>query len=242
MPNRQERQKEMEKKTTAKPKKNKKRNIDKMQTRINDQTKTDSFTLTQEHIDFLRQTRVVWDPSEAGAPIIDPEAVADAGLRHIPTALQVVLKHGHIEPGTYVISNQLRERYEFDQLRADAEGHMIAIPKDDQIVFELRPQHIKLLHNANANAFLYFGATGFNSKHPYGQMTYWEIDAAHILGMLVYRDQNGLPNFTEEELDLLHRFHLDMLFALPAFLANAKVEPGEYTRKSGSTGAWERNS
>lgn len=199
-------------------------------------TKSDMFSLTQEHIDFLRDARVVWDPSEAGAPIIDPEVLSQSGLRRVPHALQVILKYGQIEPGTYKVENQLKDRYDMDEIRADSEHNLLQIPSDREISFELKPEHIKLLRNANANAFLYFGACGFNSRNPYGDMSYWEIDAAHTIGMVVYRDQNGAPNFTEQELELLHNLHYDMLLALPVFLAHAKIRPGNYVRVNG---VWE---
>jgi hypothetical protein len=202
----------------------------KLQPHMQEHTKSDTFALTQAHIDFLRQARVVWDPSEAGAPIIDPEVLSQSGLRRVPHALQVILKFGQIDPGSYKIANQLKDRYEMDEIRADSERNLLSIPKEDELTFELKPEHIKLLRNANADAFLYFGACGFNSRFPYGNMTYWEIDAAHTIGMVVYRDQNGVPNFSEDELTKLHGLHHDMLHALPVFLAHVKVEPGDFLR------------
>ena len=222
----------MEEKTRAK-KKPRLAIKDEMQTSIRDRHSTDTFALTQEHIDFLRQARVVWDPSENGAPIIDPEVLSESGLRRVNAALQVVLKHGDLKPGMYTISNQLKARYDYDEIRADAARNMIAIPAPEEVTFELRPEHIKLLKNANADAFLYFGACGFNSRHPYGNMNYWEIEAAHILGMPVYRDQNGSPSFTESELEHLLGLHHDMLIALPVFLAHCLISAGEFERKPG---------
>jgi hypothetical protein len=225
----------MEKKSRANRKDKQAKN--EMQTRIKDQKKSETFTLTQDHIDFLRSARVVWDPSEAGAPIIDPEMLAESGLKRVHTALQIVLRFAQIQPGTYTIENQLLTRYDMDEIRADAEHNMIQIPQSEQITFELRPEHIKLLRNANADAFLYFGTCGLNSQRPYGAMTYWEIDAAHVLGMPVYRDQNGVPNFTEEELTKLRGLHHDMLIAVPVLLKHGQMNPAEYTRENAG---WEQ--
>ena len=208
----------------------------KLQPHSQELAKSDIFDLTQDHIHFLRQARVVWDPSEAGAPIIDPEVLSQSGLRRVPHALQVILKYGQIQPGPYTVTNQLKDRYDMDEIRADSENNLLSIPKESQVAFELKEEHIKLLRSANADAFLYFGACGFNSRYPYGNMSFWEIDAAHTIGMVVYRDQNGAPNFSQVELEQLHNLHYDMLIALPVFLAHAEIEPAGYIRVNG---AWE---
>jgi hypothetical protein len=207
---------------------------------LREQQKSERFNLTQEHIDFLRGAPIVWDPSENGAPIIDPQTLHASGISGVATALAVFLKFGKIAAGKYVIPNTVRHHYQQPVIRADVEGNSIEIPQNEPIEFELTEQHIKLLHAANAAALVYFGAAGINSRKPYGNMTYFEIDMAHILGRPVYRDQNGSPSFTEEEIEFFRKLHHEMLFAMPAFLAHAEIQPGTFERQPSAYASWQQ--
>ncbi len=196
--------------------------------------------MTNEQVAFLRQATIVWDPSESGAPIVEPESLYKSGLKGMHTALQVVLRFASIQPGTYRIANRIKEHYKEAKVQADAEGRSIPIPQEDEIEFTLSAKHIDLLRHANTDALMYFGACGFNSRCPYGDLSCWQQTVAHVLGLPVYRDQNGSPLFSEQELERFTKLHHDMLVALPVFLAHARIETGEFVRFPSAAPVWEK--
>src|SRR5262249_19178146 len=75
---------------------------------------------------------------------------------------------------------------------------------------------------------------------PYGDLACWQQSVAHVLGLPVYRDQNGSPMFSEQELERFTKLHHDMLVALPVFLAHARIETGEFVRFPSATPVWEK--
>lgn len=210
-----------------------------MHMRLKEQN-AEKFMLSEEHIEFLRQATVIWDSSEFGAPIVEPGSLYQSRLQGLHTALQIMLRTGSIQPGTYRIPNRLRAYYKESSIQSDFLGNSIEIPQGDEIEFTLTAQHIELLRRANTNALTYFGACGFNSRCPYGNLASWELEIAHVLGLPVYRDQNGSPIFTAQELEHFRKLHQSMLLALPVFLAHVRIETGEFVRYPSAMPVWER--
>jgi hypothetical protein len=78
---------------------------------------------------------------------------------------------------------------------------------------------------------------GINFKRPYGDMTYFELDMAGILGVPITRDEDQQPSFSEEQVSYFHRLHTEMLFALPVLLRHGALSSGLYQL---SDGVWKR--
>src|SRR6185503_3557899 len=161
------------------------------------------FTLTERHISVFRKAAVLWAPVEAGAPavlysplLLEAEdvpyadlaqragmAVAsppteaqrrelDALVAELGDAFVVFMAQGTIQPGTYPYANPLASQPE--------------------IPFELTPAHVKLLKHARwEGGAPMAGWLGLNPKRPFGDMTYFELDMAAILGEPSVRDAEG---------------------------------------------------
>jgi hypothetical protein len=179
-----------------------------------------SMDITDDHLKTLRQAIVVWSPVESGAPAVlpslamlgdeDPKVDDLDALNH---ALETFVERGRLQPGPYVYRNPLA-------------GHPLAarlLPPSAEatatraaVTFTVTEEHLKLLRSQR------WEALQVNAKRPYGDMTYFELDMADILGEKVERDADGqLPKSQEER---LWRLHEETCQALQVFLQHATLD------------------
>jgi hypothetical protein len=219
----------------------------------------ESFTLADYHIALIRQAVISWDPVESGAPAIDPEkpfgsistraAIARAArlgsspdttrlkaiYSEIGYALQCFLWYGKLEPGVYRVPHPLNGEVAFLD-RAGADNKDSREPK--VIEFRFKEEHRRLLERAVLRWTEWPDLTGedhlnptpgIDPKRPYGDMTYFELDMADILGIPV-KDQPNDP-FTKQQEQELVTLHAEMKRALQVFVVKAQIQPGVYKPK-----------
>ena len=112
-----------------------------------------------------------------------------------------------------------------DESLADPLEQFLTTAKLDAGTYELRDgssftvtaDHLALLANANIQGPF------VDCKRPYGDMTYFEIDMARILGVEFTRDDKGRPRFTKEQLARFDRLHHEMQRVLQVFVEHATV-------------------
>src|SRR6185369_9499974 len=102
---------------------------------------------------------------------------------------------------------------------------MIHIPEGETFVFGLTGDHLTLLKAAQ------YHGLWIDPKRPYGDMSYYELDIARLLGIPTARDGNRKPVFPAGEERRMRRLHHETLFALTAFLQHAALEPGVFVRR-----------
>lgn len=207
--------------------------------------------LNEHHVRLLRAAAVVWAPVESGAPAVlysprlleeeDGVPYADVAARAgleigsppseaqkrdveallagLPAAFVRFMELGRLEPGRYSYRNPLVGLPHSDYLvPSDRPG----LARQALVEFELTPELAKLLRHARWEAGS-GGWLGLNPKRPYGDMTYFELDMAEILGEPRVQDAAGhLSPDLEARLGGLHE---DMQGALQVFLQNARLEP-----------------
>lgn len=209
------------------------------------------FNLTDDHIKLLREFVVIWDLSEAGAPVIDPgrpygstdrysdmarivgltngiplsteqKAILDQLYQDMTSAFEIALQHARLTPGDY----SYQAAPEIDEETGD-----ISAEPGKTVTFHITDAHLKLLNGANGVWLEYWKTLGINSKRPYGDMTAFELDMANILDIPV---ENG-GNLTLDQLDHLQQLHTDMLHTLPILLKHGTLQTGHYYRASTSS-------
>jgi hypothetical protein len=210
------------------------------------------FKLTESHLALLRKSIVVWAPMEAGVPAVlpSPELLADEGgpafyldlarragledsdppsaaqsqqldvlMAELPEALAQLLAHGRLEPGTYDYANPL--------VGLEASANFLPeelrdLAKQPTVRFALTDSHLKLLRRARWEQLF------MNAKRPYGDMTYFELDMAEILGEPTQRNAEG--HLPEAQAQRLWKLHVETLQALQLYLQRAEIPPGPYER------------
>ncbi len=211
------------------------------------------FKLTETHLKLLRNAIVLWAPVESGAPavLISPLQISDgeqptpamyadvarrAGMtisdpptaaeklqledllnEELPEALVQVLTHGRLAAGTFHYNNPLVDLPFASQMLP---SEIAALAKEKLVTFTLTDQHVALLRQAQWQGLF------MNSKRPYGDMTYFELDMADILGEHPAKTANG--TFSEKDEQRLWKLHVETLSALQLFLQKACITPGEY--------------
>ncbi|HYM61610.1 MAG TPA: hypothetical protein VEZ11_12045 [Thermoanaerobaculia bacterium] len=192
-----------------------------------------SFDLTDVQIAKLRTLTVAWAPVEAGAPCIDPgEDDMGPGIVGLTTAFEILLDNGELKAGYYRWQNRMQK---YGEEFAVGEGRdVIRIPQRATESFDFTDDHLALLRRVNTNGLC------IDPKRPYGDMTYFYIDMAEILGVPVTRDAKGQPQFTSEQTSRFERLHREMLFALQVFLQMAEIKPGHFVMNS-KVRKWERS-
>ncbi len=210
------------------------------------------FALTEEHVRLLRQSVVLWSPVESGAPAVlvspllmegaegealeadfarragvpfatppnaEQRAHAQRLIAEMPEALAQVLEHGTLAPGSYEYENPL---VQFAFAAQSLPEDLVHLATDRRVRFSFTKEHAALLRRAR------WEGLWMNPKRPYGDMTYFELDIAEILGEHAQRDSRG--RFPEEVDQRLGRLHEETLPALQLFLLRATIAPGSYTK------------
>jgi hypothetical protein len=149
--------------------------------------------------------------ARAGLTIASPPTAADrarvdALLAELPAALERFVARATLAPGTYRVA---------DRLPADPSQPRAERAEPEEIAFTA--EHAKLL-----KALRWDGLFS-NFKRPYGDMTYYAIDMAAVLGEPARQDGKGRAVFTQAEEARYDRLHREMRPALQVFLENAAL-------------------
>ncbi|WP_232629712.1 hypothetical protein [Methylobacterium sp. Leaf118] len=201
------------------------------------------FELTLERIALIRRMVVAWNGTEAGAPMIHPDApygspdrdddIAnvtgdDEGTeeehRALGDALAVFLQSAVLKPGRYQYHNplaKLEPSGTFDVFRDDATGET-----PEHITFEITEEHLRLLPRLSLEWNEDEGVPAVDPKRPYGQMTWYTVEMAAHLGEPPPKDADGRAILSDAEEERLMRLHREMQPAMQIFLRYADLGPG----------------
>lgn len=167
----------------------------------------------------------------------------DRVRRHIETlaALRAMLRHGVLAPGDYPLQNLSPQEIQkimlgYFEEASPANDTALGLTADGK--FRLTQEHLTMLkslmfewpHESDAEDLISDGrwpAPMLDPKRPYGDMSYFELDMAHILG-LTFKIENGEKVLTEAQEKPLQLLHWQMLGALQVFVENADFKPGVY--------------
>lgn len=214
-----------------------------------DQVYPEQFTLTQAHIDVIRQARLGWAPYEVGAPQVDlqrpwtgdagavfaqavgegaaPGAQQDFAVSMV-AAMIVYFRHAEIEPGLYEVENVA-----LTDLWAQS-GNPAPAPAQ----FELTQDLITLARglawqwphedeiDIAVSAKVIPGPSG-DGKRPYGDMTYFAFDVHRLLEWPVeLRDDEGWIRTTPAQDAEADRLHALILPAAQVIIEHGVIAPG----------------
>ncbi|AHB50387.1 hypothetical protein W911_15655 [Hyphomicrobium nitrativorans NL23] len=177
------------------------------------------------------------------AEVFPGEDAPTLAQRHVEMffVLARVLVHGRLSSGRYILRN-----IEPDDLRAALRGYGgddelsdadIGLDADGAVT--VGDEHLKLMRDTqirwpsewDCEERLDEGAypaAAMDSKRPYGDMTFIEIDMARILGRLPPAPPDGVFEPEPALAAHLQRLHWQMLGAMQAFVENAEIAPGVY--------------
>jgi len=209
----------------------------------------DSLTITEADLAVVRQLPVMWSPVESGAP-----AVYDFSKKKLPVpidiyrrgvrAAEVLIQLGELAPGRYEYDNPLDPE---DLATQPFVEHGLAELKGNRVGIDVTEAHLKLTRGANTG-LIDDGrrdiGVEINPKRPYGDMTYFELDMATILGVTAEgpprQDHPALRDFSEPQFLKFEELHEQMQPVLQVFLRQAKLEPGRFARSPPGYGRWRR--
>lgn len=191
-----------------------------------------------------RVDAMVCDVAEVvGLPVLSPDRYSDEQataigrvMQEMGTVLPIVLSCGQIRAGVYSYRNPLLAIEPPEAASAISEIYQMDYGADQRevIQFEIGSQHIRLLRHMTAGWLDYAGVVGVNSKRPYGDRSYYQIDMAEVLELGPEVDDD-----LHNELETLHQ---EMQPALQVFVQNAEIVPGRYRPESAYSFAWMRES
>jgi len=205
------------------------------------------FVLTQDHINLLKKSPVVWISN-----VENGMAMLDLNLSSLPPSLT------HFRELFRSEQNKLELESSFQIFMAFAEmnpgdysllvGDVIEKPdnsKNDKTIrrpveFKMTEPHLKLLKNLSVEWERYFNGLVTDPKRPYGDMTYFELDMADILGIPLKEDSKGQRQISSEQQKLFNQLFSDLPWSLRVFLKNATLSPGKFCRKPAGWGPWRR--
>jgi hypothetical protein len=177
-----------------------------------------SIAVTQEDIDWFRQSKAEWIDCESGAPAIVPPGLS---LEQFGEALEGGGSPG--SPASPVFERFVNVASAFFLHASFAPGHYGLLPPLGQrAAFDVTDEHIRLLQHANWRTFM------IDCKRPYGDFTHYEIDMADILGLKVTKDTKGHAQIGNDAQARMDALHADMLYALQAYIRFARLGPGRY--------------
>lgn len=209
-------------------------------------------TPLREHRAIMRGLRVGWSPVESGAPDIDAVRplrgdgpVAGLAARLLQTAderlaLRRLVETGRLLPGLLAAGVACAPgRYAVPpETLAWLGAHASTLGVEADGRFDLRAEHLALLRAANWRAVDEQDAReilgietpelwpmpAIDGKRPYGDMSFYQLDMAAILGEPFAHDANGRVVVDEAKAARLARLHGQTLVALQVMLANVPLE------------------
>ena len=193
------------------------------------------YTVYDLHADLCRILALDVDVSHLSSEL---ENELDSLHSSMGIAVEIALDAARLEPGTYSYPNYFAQIEcpalemlmppPFGTAESPSESNYLPVPTGDTITFQLTVEHVRLLRGLRIDWREPNSLVGINFKRPYGDMTYFELDMADILGIPVPRDEQQYPNFPEEQLRYFHQLHTDMLYALPILLRHGTLSTGYY--------------
>jgi hypothetical protein len=180
---------------------------------------------------------------------LSPEVEQELDALHasMGSVLEVALDATQLTPGTYSYPNYFAQLAspalewlmppQFEGEGSSPEHAYWPVPTGDTITFELTAEHVRLLRALRIDWREPNSLVGINFKRPYGDMTYFELDMADILGVPISRDEHQQPSFSNEQIAYFDRLHAEMLFALPVLLRHGAPSSGPYQLVDG---VWRR--
>ena len=214
----------------------------------------DTFDLTLERIALIRRMVVAWNGTEAGAPIIHPDApygstdrdgdIANvtgddggAGDEHraLRDGLAVFAQNARLKPGTYQYHNPLAKldcAEVSDVFRDAATGET-----PEHITFAVTQEHLTLIPHLNQTWDEAYDVPGVDPRRPYGTTNRHTADIAAHLGQPSGTGSDGRAVMDDAQEDRMMRLHREMQPALQIFLRHADLGPGRY-RLAASSSAW----
>ena len=176
------------------------------------------FQLTPAHEKLLRQATVVWLPIESGAPgvLISPTMLESEDGE--PDLADVARRAG-VGDDRAAAARLVREMPDALAMflsRAHLAPGTYAHGGEGG-TFTVTSEHLKLLRALRWEGLM------VNAKRPYGDMTYFELDMADVLGEPSVQEADGqLPAAQAERLGRLHE---ETRLALQDFLQHARLDP-----------------
>jgi hypothetical protein len=202
------------------------------------------YSIDDRRADLCRILALDVDASRLSAEL---EQKLDTLHVSMGSALEIALDAARLTPGAYSYANYFAKIASpvlemlmppwLDGEEFSSEHAYMPVPTGDTITFELTAEHLRLLRALRVDWLERNSLAGINFKRPYGDMTYFELDMADILGVPVHRDEQQQPLFSDEQLRYFHRLHAEMLFALPVLLRHGTLGAGLYQMVDG---VWKR--
>ena len=198
--------------------------------------------LTPQHLQLIRQLRVIWVPLESGAPGIDPVEPLQGTLPSLDTAQQI-LQIQDPALATQLLAEVCLWVPEFVASAKLAPGSY-PLPSGfsadtRQDTFNFRTEHLALLHaalwrevsaddlpDALANEDddqPLWPMPYIDGKRPYGDRSYYQIDMAEILGQPYAKDAQGRYILPAEKDETLKQLHYQTHAALQILLMHGTV-------------------
>jgi hypothetical protein len=182
------------------------------------------------YTDMIRILGLNTDPANLPS---DQRSILDRLDQELGFALSVFLNEAALTPGTYSFPNYLKGFPDvfmptlYNTWELYDEWRHVPVPQDEMITFDLTAQHLILLR---ALRIKWEGSyNGVWTKRPYGDMSFFEIDMAELLGV-TKDDDTGDDEFSDEQMRYFDQMHTDMLYALPVFLRHGTIKTETYPR------------
>lgn len=217
-----------------------------MQEKLED---SDALTITAADLAAVRGLPVMWSPTESGAPAVydlskKKLSMSTHAYRRAMRVAEVLIQLGELGPGRFEYESTLDP----DDLAAQPfVQHKRAQVLGNRVTIEVTEAHLKLLRAADTNLVDDGGrdiGVEIDPKRPYGDMTYFQIDMARILGISAEgpprADYPKLREFTEPQLERFSELHEQMEPVLQVFLQHAQLAPGHFVRSPPGYGRWRR--
>jgi hypothetical protein len=209
----------------------------------------DALSITEADLVAVRQLPVMWSPVESGAPAVydfskKQLTVSTMAYRRAMRVAEVLIQLGDLAPGQYEYDSPLDPG---DLVAQPFVQHRRAEVLGNRVTIQVTEAHLKLMRAAGTNLVDEGGrdiGVEIDPKRPYGDMTYFEIDMAEILGIVAEgpprADRPELRNFTEPQLQKFAELHEQMEPVLQVFLKHAELTPGHFVRNPPGYGRWHR--
>jgi hypothetical protein len=209
----------------------------------------DALNISAADLAAVRALPVMWSPTESGAPAVydfsrKKLSISTDAYRRAMRVAEVLIQLGELEPGRFEYESTLDP----DDLAAQPfVQHRRAEVVGNRVTIQVTDAHLKLLRAADTNLVDNGGrdiGVEIDPKRPYGDMTYFEIDMARILGISAEgpprADHPELREFSEPQLQRFRELHEQMEPVLQVFLQHAQLAPGHFVRSPPGYGRWHR--
>jgi len=209
----------------------------------------DALSISEADLALVRALPVTWLSTESGAPAVydfsgQKTSLGTDDYRRAMRVAEVLIQLGELEAGRFAYENTL-EPAEF--AAQPFVQHRLAEVVENRVTIAVTEAHLKLLRAANTHLVDNGGrdvGVEIDPKRPYGDMSYFQLDMARILGVVAdgspRADYPGLRDFSAPQLHGLNELHEQMEPVLQVFLQHAQLAPGRFARRPPWYGRWRR--